>query len=76
MRDRLKLEVFYADYSREETDEATQRLSKIKQIEESTGNPAEDTITQMKDIWRQLAQSLLLQKENKNRIGPTTTFKF
>ena len=66
--------MFYADYSQDETQEAQQRLLKIKQIEESTGNPTEDTISQMKDIWKQLSQALLLQKENKNRLGSSTTF--
>ena len=74
LREKLTLEVFNAEYTQDETQEAKQRLSKIKQIEESTGNPTEDTISQMKDIWKQLSQALLLQKENKNRLGPSTTF--
>jgi hypothetical protein len=73
LRDRLKVEVFKADYSQEETEEAQQRLNKIKQIEERTGNAAEDTVSQMKDIWKQLAQALLLQKD-KIQGGPMITF--
>ena len=49
----LKKQIFDADYSQQEIDEAKKRLFKIKQIEESAGSPTEDTISQMKNIWKQ-----------------------
>ena len=74
LRAELKKQIFDADYSQQEIDEAKQRLFKIKQIEESAGSPTEDTVSQMKDIWKQLTQALLLQKD-KPREGLTTTFQ-
>ena len=69
----LKTQVQNADYSEDEIKEATQRLQKIKQIENRGNNESENTVSQMKDIWKQLVQALLLQK-SKSRDAPSVTF--
>ena len=69
----LKTQVQNADYSEDEILQATQRLQKVKQIESRGNNESEDTVSQMKDIWKQLVQALLLQK-SKSRDAPSVTF--
>ena len=62
IRSGLKQEVRDAIYSDEEISLATQRLQRIEQIDNRRGEAVDTTAAQMKNVWRQLVQALLLQK--------------
>jgi hypothetical protein len=69
----LKIQLQNADYSEEEIKQSTERLHKIKEIDSRGNNESEDTVSQMKIIWKQLVQALLLQK-SKSQDAPLVTF--
>ena len=69
----LKTQLQNADYSEDEIKQSTERLNKIKEIDSRGNNESEDTVAQMKSIWKQLVQALLLQK-GKSQDAPLVTF--
>jgi rubrerythrin len=71
-REKLKNDIFQADYSEEELRQAEQRIEKIRQIENRGKSESEDLTSQMKEIWKQLVQSLLLLKCKTQGTSPTT----
>lgn len=57
-----KEELVQAIYSKEEVAEAASRIRRIKEMEAAGGDDSEETVKQLLQTWRQLVQSLLLQK--------------
>ena len=74
IRSGLKQEVRDAIYSDEEISLATQRLQRIEQIDNRRGEAVDTTAAQMKNVWRQLVQALLLQK-SRGHGDPLITFE-
>jgi hypothetical protein len=71
-REKLKNDIFQADYTEEELLQAEQRIEKIKQIQSRGKGENEDPTLQMKEIWKQLVQSLLLLKCKTQGTSPIT----
>ena len=57
----LERQVEEASYTPKQIEDATARLKRIKSMDQQT-DESEDTVPQMANIWKQLAQALLLQK--------------
>ena len=73
----LERQVEEADYNPKQIEEAIARLQRIKKMDQQT-DESEDTVPQMVNIWKQLAQALLLQKlaprQKTVPLSLTTTF--
>jgi hypothetical protein len=71
-REKLKEDILQAEYTEEELSQAERRIEKIKQIESRGKSEIEDPTLQMKEIWKQLVQSLLLLKCKTQGTSPIT----
>jgi hypothetical protein len=71
-REKLKEDILQAEYTEEELSQAERRIEKIKQIESRGKSEIEDPTLQMKEIWKQLVQALLLLKCKTQGTSPIT----